>query len=1317
MDAPSKDGVMPQSKDVATASTRRSRAGQISVALIGMFIVSVIAYGQVTSTYRWHEPYQPSQLAFWLRPIEWNIDAALPEIVGTINAVEVLGNRIIVAGNAGLLASSVDRGQTWTLLTYVPQAHEFRTPDAQAPATPPSTQAFLERFVPTLHAQAAPRDRGVGGAAQQSAAQQAQPPASPDDISPSANPVTFPAQKIGATATIPVQFTNRTSRPLLVAAPGVGGDDASSFSVKARGCDFPLGQFLPGQICSLDVTFTPRRTGRHQATLSLGGRAIALYGDGLAETADTKLTSPKGGGIDAAAAAPPAKTDEAAPPRTGKSTTPDTPTASTAAPDLAAFGYCVVRNCELFERGDQNVLLSTDGGLAWKPVKGGEGTSTHGDVVAELKQPAGSLRDAQRDGANRFWVVRSNGGLFRLESGQWIPVTRTAAASLPGHAAIGASTRYSRSIPPWYPGVFIAFGLLLIRDRRRTIGDEQNADLGPLQVKEVVRSDPKPNAPLDRDPDPSLHGETAESVARQDSAIGNQGTADKPLSPGEPDALGLGIIANGLAFFLRNERTKPPLVLAINGRWGSGKSSLMNLLKSRLEEYGARPVWFNAWHHQQEDQLLAALLKAVQAQAIPPLSSAAGWTFRSRLAWKRLQRSWVQLALILGALGLMWQVELHLRESGYSIGKGVSALLTWTQQGSTTAAAAQDKANAEAAQALKEASRITDGARATALNEKADRLLEAASRPSTQTPFGGIVQLLQDSTLIALITTLAAGFKTISGGLRAFASQPASLLAAESGSTTAKDLEAQTSFRQRFAEEFADVTGAFGVNQRMMILIDDLDRCQPEKVREVLEAVNFLCASGECFIVLGMARSIVEHCVGLSFREVVDTMAWEAFELSDDEIESFREKARTSTTSTMWSRLIEQDAKRLAFARLFLDKLIQIEVSIPEPTPLQKKTLFETDEERKAKRAADIKVTKWLGVADTISGLTAPVLKALCVLVVVFGLGSQLGRAVSPAVDRLIPQQPKPATVANGPAPPTTPLNVTPPPQGGQASQPAPQIIAGVSGTSSGWLGAWPFYAAVLVAFTAVSIAARRLPHQSVVDAKPFTNALAIWHPLVMTTGARNTPRTARRFQNRVRYLAMRQRALILGAPVPRLEDWLRALVNAPPVQPEALLVLPDDSEVLAECDRDLGQIGEWLTRGSEGSCDLASVKQTAEGPQIEVHETSISPESIRALAMGQVRIPEPILVALAAIDEFMPKWIDDPDQFSEVIAKTSKGAPLQGAREEALAEAVGRHTKSGATWTNLIHFRRAYLRLCSEIDHTQPPQTKPPSRPVVLMS
>ena len=42
-------------------------------------------------------------------------------------------------------------------------------------------------------------------------------------------------------------------------------------------------------------------------------------------------------------------------------------------------------------------------------------------------------------------------------------------------------------------------------------------------------------------------------------------------------------------------------------------------------------VWFNAWHHQKEESLLAPLLKNILAQAVPPLWTRTGIEFRFRL--------------------------------------------------------------------------------------------------------------------------------------------------------------------------------------------------------------------------------------------------------------------------------------------------------------------------------------------------------------------------------------------------------------------------------------------------------------------------------------------------------------------------------------------------------------------------------------------------------------------------------------------------------------------------------------------------------------
>ena len=75
---------------------------------------------------------------------------------------------------------------------------------------------------------------------------------------------------------------------------------------------------------------------------------------------------------------------------------------------------------------------------------------------------------------------------------------------------------------------------------------------------------------------------------------------------------------------------------------------------------------------------------------------------------------------------------------------------------------------------------------------------------------------------------------------------PSSLLVSGSGSGSLKNLDAQTTFRQRFAADFRNLTEVLK-KRRIVIIIDDLDRCRPEKIREVMEAVNFLVSSGKCF--------------------------------------------------------------------------------------------------------------------------------------------------------------------------------------------------------------------------------------------------------------------------------------------------------------------------------------------------------------------------------------------------------------------------------------------------------------------------------------
>ncbi len=139
-----------------------------------------------------------------------------------------------------------------------------------------------------------------------------------------------------------------------------------------------------------------------------------------------------------------------------------------------------------------------------------------------------------------------------------------------------------------------------------------------------------------------------------EEGIAATGRTDRPIGWSDPDVLGLKEVALGVSRFLRNTRTEPPLTIAVTGRWGTGKSSLMNLITQDLRRYGTRPVWFNAWHHQKEEHLLAALLENIRGQAVPPLWRMSGIIFRVRLVIRRVWRSFVSLLVVAMAIIATW---------------------------------------------------------------------------------------------------------------------------------------------------------------------------------------------------------------------------------------------------------------------------------------------------------------------------------------------------------------------------------------------------------------------------------------------------------------------------------------------------------------------------------------------------------------------------------------------------------------------------------------------------------------------------------------
>jgi KAP family P-loop domain len=98
--------------------------------------------------------------------------------------------------------------------------------------------------------------------------------------------------------------------------------------------------------------------------------------------------------------------------------------------------------------------------------------------------------------------------------------------------------------------------------------------------------------------------------------------ADAPLANDAQDRLGFPAYADALAGLLDHPDTDTPLTIAISAPWGAGKTSLANMVIQRLVDRpvqrGDRPhivCWFNAWLHDDAPHLGAAFAAEVAKTA------------------------------------------------------------------------------------------------------------------------------------------------------------------------------------------------------------------------------------------------------------------------------------------------------------------------------------------------------------------------------------------------------------------------------------------------------------------------------------------------------------------------------------------------------------------------------------------------------------------------------------------------------------------------------------------------------------------------------
>lgn len=534
-------------------------------------------------------------------------------------------------------------------------------------------------------------------------------------------------------------------------------------------------------------------------------------------------------------------------------------------------------------------------------------------------------------------------------------------------------------------------------------------------------------------------------------------SSDSPLKKGDYDALNYREIALGISRFLRNNRTTPSLTIAITGEWGVGKSTVMNMLKEEMETHKVATVTFNAWHHQAEASMLATLLDAVREHGAPEIWTPWLWVrFHLKLLWQR----WLEHP-IAGVI------------LSFTIGFAVLSTLS-----------APDHITGEE---IKNAF-FAIGNYATG-KETTKNTLEKLN-----------IHLVLIPALLVSIAFIWNALRKVPEFLMAFPLSPAALLATVSGDFSVREAEKQSGFRNTFAKHFDTVTSALAPRW-MVIFIDDLDRCYPNKAMEILEAVNYLVSNGKCFIVLGIARERVERLIGLANERLA------------------KETSATLKHDRNGNNIKSEDvekSRRRHYAKQYLEKLINIEVPIPTVAPELWANMIRPKVSDTTYNSFD-RILVWLHANRR---------KILTPLVGVCGVGIALWLAPYSGQTNSVYLEPTVAHAATSP-PPASPASAVSTPTldvkvKHRTSEEYKSSLVQTSTQAQSWSSVivLSVFAATILAMVVFHLVRRETERYVLEDSDAFSSALGIWQPLV--TALNPSPRAWKRFVNRTRYLAMR---------------------------------------------------------------------------------------------------------------------------------------------------------------------------------------------------
>lgn len=285
----------------------------------------------------------------------------------------------------------------------------------------------------------------------------------------------------------------------------------------------------------------------------------------------------------------------------------------------------------------------------------------------------------------------------------------------------------------------------------------------------------------------------------------------------EIDRLGFEPYVKAIAKFLANKDTKPPLVLSIEGEWGSGKTSFMLQLKKELGDQTI--IWFDPWRYDKEEELWAVFASHFVDELIrgvPIMQRAAGHVkrFIRRYQWKE---GWFDLTLkTLTWVGLFILIVVIGQNAFFLGNQWVENIYQWMSNKDT---------------------------------DLPQSLIE------TGIGLGGVT-----SFLILLLYTVGKLMPIIEDplkmDLRKYISSP--------------NYEDRVPFIKRFQDDFKEILDIYIGKKTVFVFVDDLDRCEVPKAADVMSAINLMVGNDRRVVfIIAMDREKVAAGLAVKYEKIL----------------------------------------------------------------------------------------------------------------------------------------------------------------------------------------------------------------------------------------------------------------------------------------------------------------------------------------------------------------------------------------------------------------------------------------------------------------